>query len=412
MGTQPGTFKGKLPYSAPEALRGQPATALSDQFSLGIVLYELLAGQHPFSTGSEDPMAFAIAITEQEPAPLTDIPAPLAAIVMRSMAKAPEARFPRPEDMAEALARYLAQAGEPATSQSLAAFIASLTPPLTLVELGEVVEQQGSLAQTVRRPSLATRPVNPSSFELQPAEEWEEQPGGLALSTSGRLIAPAPTPAPPPPSAVAPPPPPAQAIAATPPRARQARCPRCNALLPSAHAPCDRCARELSPELSTLAEDVASSPPTPGGAPLRSVLDMKEEELELVDRGPRQGTAYEPPKRRIQWGRPLALIATLLLLVGAGVVAYPHLRPLISRAFYTSLYSSGAKQMPLLSIQSEPEGALVTIDGTEIGTTPLVLDNTYPQLKISVQITLKGYKPWKGSFTGGEPASLEAKLKR
>ena len=132
MGTQPGTFKGKLPYAAPETLRGEPANALSDQFGLGIVLYELLAGRHPFGDGEGEPMSFALAITQQEPEPLTDVPAPLAAVVARALAKAPEARFPRPEDMAEALARYLAQAGEPATSQSLATFISSLTPPLTL----------------------------------------------------------------------------------------------------------------------------------------------------------------------------------------------------------------------------------------------------------------------------------------
>ncbi|MFL5356711.1 protein kinase domain-containing protein [Archangium sp.] len=392
-----------MPYSAPEALRGQPATALSDVFALGIVLYELLAGQHPFATGSEDPMAFAMAITEKEPPPLTDVPAPLVSVVMRAMAKAPEARFPRPEDMAEALTRYLAQAGEPASSQSLAAFIASLTPPLTLVELGEAAEQEGDMARTVRRPSLSTHAVNPTSFELQPAEEWEEQPGGRALSTSGRLIepsAPAPAPAPPPPT---------PARAAPPPRARpQARCSRCNGLLPSPNAPCERCARELSPELSTLAENGAYAPPEPGAAPLRSVLDMKHEELELIERGPKQGTLYEPPKRRLQWQRPVALVATLLLLVGAGVVALPHLKILYSKA----LLSSGAKTTPLLSIQSEPEGALVTIDGTELGTTPLVIDNTYPEQPISVQVTLKGHKPWKGTFTGGQPTALEVKLKR
>ena len=72
MGTQPGTFKGKLPYAAPETLRGEPANALSDQFGLGIVLYELLAGRHPFGDGAEDPMSFALAITQQEPAPLTE----------------------------------------------------------------------------------------------------------------------------------------------------------------------------------------------------------------------------------------------------------------------------------------------------------------------------------------------------
>jgi eukaryotic-like serine/threonine-protein kinase len=415
MGTQPGTFKGKLPYAAPETLRGEPANALSDLFGLGIVLYELLAGRHPFGDGAGDPMAFALAITQQEPVPLTDVPASLAAVVMRAMAKAPEDRFPRPEDMAEALARYLSQAGEPATSQSLATFISSLTPPLTLVERAQASEAPGSsgsqpgvLAPTVRRPSLSTRAVNPPSFELQPVEENEELPGGPALSMSGRLVlptdeAPAALVSAPPPRA----PTPARAAAA--PRAREFRCSRCNAPLASAHAPCDRCARELSPGLSSLAEDI-SSVPTTVPTSRRSVLDMREDELELEERAPKQETMYEEPRSRMQWGRPVAIVATLLLLGGAAVVGYPYLRPLLTRLFY----SVGPKQtLPLLAIQSQPEGATVTVDGTVIGTTPLVIDNTYASgQKVPFQVTLKGHKSRKGTFTGGEPVNIGLRLER
>src|SRR6202158_2983021 len=46
--TDPGTFKVKIAYAAPEVLSGQPATEASDQFSLAIVLHEMLAGRHPF----------------------------------------------------------------------------------------------------------------------------------------------------------------------------------------------------------------------------------------------------------------------------------------------------------------------------------------------------------------------------
>ncbi|HYO67018.1 MAG TPA: serine/threonine-protein kinase [Archangium sp.] len=407
MGTQPGTFKGKLPYAAPETLRGEPANALSDLFGLGIVLYELLAGRHPFGDGAGDPMAFALAITQQEPAPLTDVPAPLAAVVARAMAKTPADRFPRPEDMAEALARYLSQAGEPATSQSLATFISSLSPPLTLVERAQASEasassgsQPGILEPTVRRPSLSTRAMNPPSFELR-HEENEEVPGGPALSMSGRLVLPtAQAPAAP----VSTP-----ARAPTPARAAAFRCARCNAPLASAHAPCDRCARELSPGLSSLAEDI-SSVPTTLPTSRRSVLDMREDELELEERAPKQETLYEEPTSRMRWGRPVAIVATLLLLGGGAVVGYPYLRPLLTRLFY----SVGPKQtLPLLAFQSQPEGATVTVEGTVIGLTPLVIDNTYATgQKVPFQVTLKGYKPRKGTFTGGEPVSVDLQLER
>ncbi|OJT25966.1 hypothetical protein BO221_09020 [Archangium sp. Cb G35] len=406
-GTLPGTFKGKLPYAAPETLRGEPANASSDLFGLGIVLYELLAGRHPFGDGAGDPMAFALAITQQEPAPLTGVPAPLAAVLARAMAKTPEARFPRPEDMAEALARYLAQAGEPATSQSLATFIASLTPPLTLVERAQASEsseasgsQPGAVEPTVRRPSLSTRAANPPSFELQ--HENEQVPGGPALSMSGRLVLPAAEAPAAPGSALA-------RVSNGAPKGGEFRCAHCNAPLASAHAPCDRCARALAPGLSSLAEEISSVPATQPTS-RRSVLDMREDELELEERAPKQETAYEEPKARMQWGRPLAILATLLLLGGAAVVGYPYLRSLFTRFFYSV---TPKQTLPLLVFQSLPEGATVAVNGEVIGTTPLVLDNTYVTgQKVPFQVTLKGYRPRKGTFKGGEPVTVDLKLER
>ncbi len=407
LGTQPGTFKGKLPYGSPETLQGQPATALSDQFALGIVLYELLAGRHPFGDGADEPMSIAMAIAQQEPPPLTDVPAPLAAVVSRALSKAPKDRFPRPEDMAEALARYLAQSGEPASSQALAAFLSSLNLPPTLLELSDSSEQPdsdpGGQAPTVRRPILPTRPVDPPSFALQ-SEDFDDMPGGPALSMSGRLVVP---------------------TAAAPAPAREFRCSRCNAPLPSAHAPCDRCARELSPGLSTLAEDVspaspsvppraAPAPVTDPRAPLQSVLEMKEEELELTERAPRPESDFVPidtaePRLRRRWGRTMALVAIPLLVLGGVVVALPQ----FSKQLGTFRFSPGPRSaVGMLSIQSEPSGATVTVDGTVLGTTPLAVDNIYPAQDIPMKVTLKGYKPWTGTFTGGEPVSLEVKLRK
>jgi serine/threonine-protein kinase len=425
LGTQPGTFKGKLPYSAPETLQGQPANALSDQFSLGIVLYELLAGNHPFNTGSDDPMAFAMAITQQEPPPLTDLPAPLVAVVMRAMSKDPAARFPRPEDMSEALARYLAQAGEPATSQSLAAFLASLNLPPTLLELSESSEdpplltpsggQSSSMAPTIRRPSLSTSSVDPYSFELQPPEPWEDpRPASAVLSMSGRLVMPPATP-----SAAA------TAVPPAPTQARAFRCSRCDSPLPSAHAPCDHCAQELSPSLTALSEDIAFTPPAPSPkpratsssqatapAPLRSVLDLKEEELQLAERAPRPASTFPVDSGASLWRRvlrPMKFLAVLLLLAGGVVVALPHLTKLA----VTLRYRLGPKPlMTQLSIQTDPPGATVIVDGREVGTTPLVIDNDYPRQEIPLKLTLKGFKPWTGTFAGGQPESLDVRLRR
>ena len=402
MGTQPGTFKGKLPYSAPEALRGEPATALSDQFSLGIVLYELLAGRHPFGNGEQEPMAYAMAILGHEPPPLPpDVPTALATGVQRSLAKEPAARFAQPEDMAEALARYLAQAVEPATSHALASFITQLRPPLTLVEQGEAAEPPPSPtevdqnAPTVARQPLPTRAVNAVSFGLQPVEDWEVEVGGPVLSTSGRRV-------------TAEPPPPAPAF----------RCVRCAAPLPSAHAPCDACAQALAGFTATAGEPVTPRAPPPlDPSPAASAFappGARREELQLEERAPRPvrnlpaTDAPSPWYRR--WVRPLVKLLVLVAVAGAILKALPYLQPRLNAV----RYSIGPKPQALtLSIDSEPSGATVSVDGTVVGTTPLFIDNIYPSSQsIPVQLTLKGYKPWKGSFTGGEPARLEVRLKR
>src|SRR5580658_3908944 len=53
-------------YASPEILLGQPATVASDIYSLGVVLYELLAGQRPFDGSKLNPVALMEAVTQHE----------------------------------------------------------------------------------------------------------------------------------------------------------------------------------------------------------------------------------------------------------------------------------------------------------------------------------------------------------
>ncbi len=369
--TQPGTFKGKLPYAAPETLLGEPATASSDQFALGIVLYELLTGQHPFGEGLS-PTALAHAIPTREPTPLPPaIPAPLAGAVMRALAKTPQARFARPEDLAEALARYLSQAGEPATSQALAAFLVDLHLPPTLLELGELSEKQTegqeAMARTQRsQQRLPTRPVPSAAFELD-SDPWVALPGGPALDASGKLVGSAPAPS-----------------------------------------------VDMSPLLLSAAEEL--HPPAPDARPLMHL--SPEEPLALAQRAPRQEVDVfalaDAEAARLRRRKLLGRVAmTLALLVVVGGAGMGVMRSGLSLSDVLDRLPTPSGQQGLLSVQSEPPGATVSVNGTELGITPLVMDNTYPRgREIPMKVTLPGYKPWTGTFTGGKAASLDIRLRR
>ena len=93
-------------YLAPERLDGAPASPRSDIYSLGVVLYEALAGAKPFAGDVQ--VAVAHAIHERAHRPLTDarpdVDAGLAGVVEQAMARDPEARFPSAAAMAAALA--------------------------------------------------------------------------------------------------------------------------------------------------------------------------------------------------------------------------------------------------------------------------------------------------------------------
>jgi serine/threonine protein kinase len=103
--TKVGSIVGTLEYISPEAVLGKEATALSDIYSSGVVLYELLTGRLPFASDNE--FALAKAQVENQPPPIRqwvpDIPRPLEDAVMKALAKDPARRFETAEAMAMAL---------------------------------------------------------------------------------------------------------------------------------------------------------------------------------------------------------------------------------------------------------------------------------------------------------------------
>jgi hypothetical protein len=113
--TQHGTLAGTPRYMAPEQARGERLDRRADLFSLGGVLYALCTGRPAFD-GDSTP-AVIRNVCEATPTPVRelnpDVPAWLAEIIERLLEKDPAARFQSASELADLLARHLAQLQDP-----------------------------------------------------------------------------------------------------------------------------------------------------------------------------------------------------------------------------------------------------------------------------------------------------------
>ena len=106
--TQVGSVMGTATYFSPEQAQGHSLDPRSDLYSLGVVLYEMVAGRPPFI--GDSPVAIAYKHVQEQPAPprqlSANLPADLEAIIMKLLAKSPGARYASAEDVRADLRRF------------------------------------------------------------------------------------------------------------------------------------------------------------------------------------------------------------------------------------------------------------------------------------------------------------------
>ena len=100
--TERGTLIGTVAYIAPELLLGHPADARSDIWALGVVLYEMATGEHPFRGRNKFELTAAILRSPAHPFP-PPVPPMLRAIISRCLTKEPAQRYQRAGEVRAAL---------------------------------------------------------------------------------------------------------------------------------------------------------------------------------------------------------------------------------------------------------------------------------------------------------------------
>ncbi|MEA3639201.1 MAG: serine/threonine-protein kinase [Lamprobacter sp.] len=161
-----GAMIGTPNYMAPEQFNGEPLDARCDIYATGVLLFELITGQRPFSGQSDAELMYHV-LREAPPNPAelnSEVTPALADCVLRALAKDPEHRFPDAQAFATALTASIATAHEAETvvaPRPRPPAVTALAPSRFDPALIERIEQQlteriGPIARTLLRRATAS----------------------------------------------------------------------------------------------------------------------------------------------------------------------------------------------------------------------------------------------------------------
>jgi len=207
--TQFGQIMGSPRYMAPEQVQGKPVDSRTDIYSVGAMLFTMLAGRPPFDKASE--LAILMAQVSEKPPPIGSVapdvvlPPGLEAVVMKCLAKDPAERYASMEELINAL--KLRPDGQATTSDSGALASPRLVPPVLTV--GEPEPRRRTAVPWVLAGATAVLLV--AGFALVSRDRLSDAPTAGISPVPSLVPSSAPSPAPVP---SAPPPPPAPVVTA------------------------------------------------------------------------------------------------------------------------------------------------------------------------------------------------------
>jgi serine/threonine-protein kinase len=374
--TATGVLKGKLQYMAPEQVQGDAVDARTDQFAMGVVLWELVTDARLFEGDNEIQLLKAVMV-QPIPKPSTyapGLPPDLEAAILRMLSRDPAGRFDSCDEAADALTAWLNTGSRRVTEAEVAGWIKQIvgeavdenTRNLTPSGDNFVLGLHGANAGVVR----SLPPTNPSATQPTVVRQAVHKSRAAIAVAVGTIAAVA-------------------VVGVT------------GAVLFSLRDPAPAAVASTPTSPGATVGSTTTTPSATGGtaagATVAKAAVLADDGVSVELSAPVGARVFVDDKE--QPGRVPTVVR--------GLSPGPH-RIVVVGDDGTKIEVPYAAPAPRLSVTTTPAGAAVTVDGAPLGLTPLSTDRVPPG-NHELVLRLDGHKPLKevvSDLQAGEARAL------